>query len=204
MAKFSISQIILKYPLFYWSYQKLVGGDTARRHFIKNHVKPIEGAKILDIGCGPGNILDFLPDMDYYGFDIDAGYIEAAKKNYGKRGTFICANMGKFKVPNPGTFDIVIATGVLHHLNNIEAKKLFKIAFKALKPSGRFVSFDGCYIKNQNTIAYLMLKLDRGKFVRRKKEYEELALDSFYSVNSIIDKTYFNLPYTSIIMECHK
>lgn len=204
MAKFSFSQFILRNPLVYWSYQKLVGGDTARRLFIKNHVKPIEGAKLLDLGCGPGNILDFLPVMDYYGFDIEPDYIEAAKKKYGKRGKFICASMDKFKVPNPGTFDIAIATGVIHHLNDDETKNLFKIASQALKPSGRLVTFDGCYIKNQNIIAYLMLKFDRGKYVRKKNEYENLASQLFSSVNSIIDQTYFHLPYTSIIMECRK
>lgn len=204
MAKFSFSQFILRNPLVYWSYQKLVGGDTARRLFIKNHVKPIEGAKLLDLGCGPGNILDFLPVMDYYGFDIEPDYIEAAKKKYGKRGKFICASMDEFKVPNPGTFDIAIATGVIHHLNDDETKNLFKIASQALKPSGRLVTFDGCYIKNQNIIAYLMLKFDRGKYVRKKNEYENLASQLFSSVNSIIDQTYFHLPYTSIIMECRK
>jgi 2-polyprenyl-3-methyl-5-hydroxy-6-metoxy-1,4-benzoquinol methylase len=202
MSKISLSQFILKNPFIYWAYQRLVGGDTARKLFIKNNVKPVEGKKILDIGCGPGNILDFLPKMDYYGFDIDANYIEAAKQKYGDKGTFICSNMKEFVVPEPGTFDIVIATGVLHHLGDCDAKKLFKIASQALKPSGRLITFDGCYTDKQNFIAYLMLKFDRGKYVRTKKEYENLAAQSFSFINSVIDETYFHLPYTSVIMEC--
>jgi len=204
MGKSSLSQLILKNPLIYWSYQKLVGGATARRFFIENHVKPIEEEKILDIGCGPGNILDFLPNMDYYGFDIDKNYIDSAKRNYGERGTFICANMHEFVVPDPETFDIVIATGVVHHLPNEDAKKLLQIASQALKPSGRLVTFDGCYIDKQNVLSYLMLKMDRGKYVRTQPEYEDLALHYFKNVNSVIDETYFHIPYTSLIMECHK
>lgn len=203
MSKISISQFILQNPLIYWSYQKLVGGDIARQLFIKNNVKPVEGKKILDIGCGPGNVLDFLPNMDYYGFDIDANYIEAAKQNYGHRGTFMCSNMKEYIVAEPGTFDIVIATGVLHHLDDDDAKKLFEIAAHALSTSGRLITFDGCYIKKQHIIANLMLKFDRGKYVRKKHEYENLATQYFSSIHSIIDETYFHLPYTSIIMECH-
>ena len=203
MSKISLSQFILKNPFIYWAYQRLVGGDTARKLFIKNNVKPVEGKKILDIGCGPGNIIDFLPKMDYYGFDIDANYIEAAKQKYGDKGIFLCSNMKEFVVPEPGTFDIVIATGVLHHLEDGDAKNLFKIASEALSPSGRLITFDGCYINKQHIIAYLMLKFDRGKYVRTKNEYENLAAQSFSSINSIIDETYFHLPYTSIIMECH-
>ncbi|WP_204346405.1 class I SAM-dependent methyltransferase [Psychroserpens algicola] len=202
MSKFSLSQLILGNPFVYWSYQKLVGGDRARRLFIKNQVRPQVGQKILDIGCGPGNILDYLPEMDYYGFDVDPEYIEAAKKNYGDRGTFICANASEFKVSEPHSFDVVIATGVIHHLNDSETKRLFEIAAEALKPNARLVTFDGCYIKGQHIISKYMLKFDRGKFVRTQESYEALAGHSFSKIDSTIDESYFRIPYTSIFMEC--
>lgn len=198
----SISQFILQNPLIYWSYQKLVGGDTARKLFIKNNVKPVEGKKILDIGCGPGNILDFLPKMDYYGFDIDADYIEAAKQNYGHRGTFMCSNIKEFMVPGPGTFDIVIAIGIIHHLNDEDAKNLFRIAKKALKPNGQFITLDGCFVKEQHIISRFLLKQDRGKHIRNQYEYEVLANHNFLTVNSVIEHNYFHIPYTLLIMEC--
>ena len=141
MGKFSLSQLILGNPIVYWSYQKLVGGDRARRLFIKNQVRPVPGQKILDIGCGPGNILDYLPKMDYYGFDVDQDYIDAANKKYGDRGTFICSNANTFKVSEPNSFDLVIATGVIHHLNDSDSKRLFEIAAEALKPKA-----PSCYL----------------------------------------------------------
>ncbi|WP_460218180.1 class I SAM-dependent methyltransferase [Psychroserpens sp. MEBiC05023] len=202
MSKFSLKQLILGNPFVYWSYQKLVGGDRARRLFIKNQVRPKVGQKILDIGCGPGNILDYLPEMNYVGFDVDPEYIEAAQKNYGDRGEFICDDASTFKVSEPHSFDLVIATGVIHHLNDTETTRLFEIAAEALKPNARLVTFDGCYINNQNLISKFMLKSDRGKFVRTQVAYEALARQSFKTIESTIDESYFRIPYTSIFMEC--
>jgi len=32
--------------------------------------------RVLDIGCGPGNILKLMPDTEYVGFDLNPHYIE--------------------------------------------------------------------------------------------------------------------------------
>ena len=37
---------------------------------------------ILDIGCGPGNMIKNLSYNKYYGFDTDKKYINYAKKKY--------------------------------------------------------------------------------------------------------------------------
>jgi 2-polyprenyl-3-methyl-5-hydroxy-6-metoxy-1,4-benzoquinol methylase len=52
--------------------------------FICNSINK-ENAKVLEIGCGPGNITKYLlskrPDFDIYGIDIAPNMIELAKKN---------------------------------------------------------------------------------------------------------------------------
>lgn len=202
MSKQFALHYILRHPFVYSSYQKLVGGYKARRLFIEDIVHTSLGDKILDIGCGPGNILEFLPDVDYYGFDSDTNYIESAKRNYGKRGTFICAEAHEFIVPDPGTFDIVIASGVIHHLNDDEARALFQIATRALKPLGRLVTLDGCFITGQNIISRYLLKFDRGLYIRKQPEYEKLAYEAFKNVESVIEEHYFHVPYTLLIMDC--
>lgn len=194
----------LRHAFIYKTYQNIVGGTRARKLFIKNNVKAKKNNKILDIGCGPGYVLDFLPKVDYYGSDIDQHYIDSANINYKDKGTFICAGVDDFVVPNPGTFDIVMASGVVHHLDDEKANKLFNIAYQALKPNGRFITFDGCYVKDQSKIAHWFLKSDRGEFVRTQEEYEAIAKNHFSDINSIIDEAYFRIPYTSLIMECKK
>jgi len=201
----SLPYAILKNPLVYWTYQRIVGGDSARADFIKDYVKPKPNMKILDIGCGPGNILDFLPEVNYYyGFDINKDYIDAAKKNYGNRGTFICSTVKEFLGSEHKDFDIALSTGVIHHLDDNEAKQVFEIAKNALKSGGKLITFDGCYRKGQNKLARLFLKLDRGKFVRTQDLYLKLAQSHFKTVKASIDEDSFNIPYTSLIMECIK
>lgn len=192
---------ILKHPMIYTTYQKLVGGYRARRLFVENHVKAKPGDKILDIGCGPGDILDFLQDVEYTGIDEDAHYISQAQHKYGQRGIFKCVGVDDLETITQQDFDIVITAGVLHHLNDAQCQKLFSIAVGGLKPKGRFVSFDGCYIPNQNKISKYFLDKDRGEFIRTPSEYTKLIKPYFSSVETTIDERYFYIPYTSIIME---
>jgi len=191
---------ILKASFLYNFYQKLVGGVRARRLFITKDVNINPNQKILDIGCGPGYIIDFLPEVNYTGFDIDPNYIETAKKTYPDK-SFTCSSIETFHIEDPHTFDVVICAGVLHHLNDEEASTLFKLAKQALKPEGRLLTFDGCYVKNQNPVAKKLLDLDRGKYVRTKSEYLRITKQHFSNIETKIDTNYFHIPYTSIVIK---
>jgi trans-aconitate methyltransferase len=52
--------------------------------------------RVVDVGCGTGEILDFLPaGIHYHGFDLDPNYIAAAREKYSDRGRFECADITK-------------------------------------------------------------------------------------------------------------
>ncbi|WP_094766288.1 class I SAM-dependent methyltransferase [Aquimarina agarivorans] len=55
---------------------------------------------------------------------------------YKNRSTFICSEVDEFSLNKLGTYDLVIASGVLHHLNDDELKNLLRTAVKALKVDG--------------------------------------------------------------------
>ncbi|HEX2122402.1 MAG TPA: class I SAM-dependent methyltransferase, partial [Thermoanaerobaculia bacterium] len=56
---------LLEVPALYESVQRLLGADAARKRFVARFLRPLPGARILDIGCGPGPLLEYLPaDMD--------------------------------------------------------------------------------------------------------------------------------------------
>ena len=57
-------------PLIYKIIQKIMSGTSFRDNFIRKNIKK-KKLKILDIGCGPAEILDSIPDCEYYGYDID-------------------------------------------------------------------------------------------------------------------------------------
>jgi ubiquinone/menaquinone biosynthesis C-methylase UbiE len=81
---------LMAYPEIYSNITLLLRGKKKTQSFVDHYIRPKKGDKVLDIGCGTGDILFFLPDVDYYGFDLDSSYIEMAKQRFGKRGKFFC------------------------------------------------------------------------------------------------------------------
>lgn len=188
----------------YRLFSVIIGGNNARSIYVQEYVRPKNGDRILDIGCGIGDILEFLPhDVEYTGFDINQKYINYAIKKYSGRGSFLCKKVSKDAINSLSTFDIVMANGVLHHLTDDEAIELFKLAKTALKPSGRLITLDGCYTKEQSLLARFILSIDRGKHVRSQKDYLKLASKVFpTNIKIDIRDDLLTIPYTHIIMEC--
>jgi SAM-dependent methyltransferase len=157
---------------------------------------------VLDIGCGPGDILEYLPDVAYVGIDLSPSYIEAARVRFGSRGRFICKPVEEMVVEEPESFDIVMANGVVHHLDDSSAMGLYGLARAALKPTGRFVSIDGAFVKGQSPVARLLLRNDRGKFVRAPEDYAALASRVFPDVKVSVRHDLLRVPYTHVMLEC--
>jgi cyclopropane fatty-acyl-phospholipid synthase-like methyltransferase len=195
---------ILSYSSLYSLFQWLLGANKVRKTLAGHFIRPKKGNSILDIGCGPADILEYLNEVNYVGFDISEKYIETAKKRYKKRGTFICNPINKDTIKEFGQFDIVLAIGVLHHLNNNEVVELFSLAYNALKPNGRLITLDCCYVKNQSIIAKYIIGWDRGKHICSKEKYIELASMVFPNINSTQYNDLLLVPYTHIILECKK
>lgn len=192
---------ILSRPSGYDGFQRLVGSNKFRRAYVANYIKPSEASRILDIGCGTGEILQFLPaSVEYHGYDLSAEYIQAAESRYRDRGFWHCASVLDMRLEHYGSFDIVMANGVLHHLGDAEVLQLAEIASKALKPEGRFCSFDGCFVEKQNPIARYLISKDRGRNVRKAEEYKALIDPFFAHVKLDIRHNMLRIPYTHAIM----
>lgn len=192
---------VLSVPALYTWFQRIARGNGAFI-YATEHVRAETGDKILDIGCGTGEILKHMPHVEYLGFDMDEKFVRAAQEAYGHRGTFFCQELGKDTVDNLSAFDIVCATGVLHHLNDDQALELFRLAQRALKPGKRLVTLDGCYTKGQSIIGRFTLAMDRGLHVRNADEYIGLAAQVFKKVKPTMYPALFRIPQSVIIMEC--
>src|SRR5205823_785581 len=105
---------ILAYPAAYDLWSRAVGGSRAQTIIVREHVRPWPRARILDLGCGTGELLDYLGDVTYTGVDVSDEYIARARDRRGQRASFLAGDATSLSVP-ARDFDRVVAIGVLHH-----------------------------------------------------------------------------------------
>ena len=194
---------ILKAPIVYEAWQSALGANRKRNIQRDDYIRPFKGMNIFDIGCGPAEILNHLEDVNYLGADLSAPYIEQAKNKYGEKGEFFVGSADALP-PRDEKFDLVMALGLLHHLEDEECIALFETAKKQLVSKGRMMTFDGVFTEKQSSLARFFLNKDRGQNVRFTEGYTSLAKQVFGEDNVVFhvrtDMT--NIPYTHIIMEC--
>jgi SAM-dependent methyltransferase len=188
-------------PRLYALAQRAFGAVRARRLFVSRYVEPQAGHRILDIGCGTGDILDFLPAVDYVGVDLSEDYIRAARERYGDRGRFICADVIDADLGDEEPFDLVLSTGVIHHLDDTRADRLFAMSASLLNDGGRLLSWDGAFVEGQARIARWLLERDRGEHVRTPDAYVALAERRFAAVRPNLVNDFLHVPYTHCVLD---
>lgn len=199
-----LTEFLLSTPALYSSYQRFARGKKTTQMFVDTYIQPKPNQKILDIGCGPGDLLKYIHDVTYCGFDMDNKYIEYAKKNYGNRGHFFCKKVSRDAITGDNIFDTVVAMGVIHHLEDHEVQDLFDISIHLLKPGGRLITHDGCYMSNMSFFEKLILDMDRGSYVRSELDYKRLVKSGFSEVKTTVRYDLMRIPQATIVMECTK
>lgn len=193
---------ILSHPVVYNLFQHLMGAERLNRALVERHVRPFAGMRILDLGCGTADILAVLPgEVAYVGYDMSAEYIAAAQAKFGARGHFHCRLLSQTEASELEKFDLVMGTGVLHHLSNEEASDFMVLAKSALKPNGRVLTRDPCFATGQNPLARFLIARDRGQHVRQQPGYEAIARPHFAHVEGWLTHQSW-IPYTHWTMEC--
>ena len=192
----------LAIPFAYRLWQSLIGSAKARNYFLKTYLNDLKGKSLLDIGCGPGNMLPFLKGAEYHGVDLSIKYIDFAQNKYGERGRFYCAGAGDPLPFDNQSFDIVICMAILHHISDAEAEKMIACCCKILKPGGRLVTLDNVYTHDQSVAARYLISKDRGAYVRDKSGYIDLVGKYFPNVKADIRHDLYRIPYTLIMLEC--
>jgi SAM-dependent methyltransferase len=173
--KISSWRAVLSNPLVFELFHRVIGADRQLKNIVRDYVQPREGDIILDIGCGPGRLARYLPHVRYVGFDHSQCYIDAAKRHAYGHAEFICDDVANFKLYSLPPFDVVMAVGILHHLDDTVAARLFDLAKEALKPGGRLFTIDPCHVDGQAAITRLLISLDRGQNIRTSGGYLDLA-----------------------------
>jgi SAM-dependent methyltransferase len=195
----------LKVPFLYNLFQGVVGGNALRRRIIQNHARARPGDKVIDIGCGPAQALQSLPDVEYFGLDIDPDYIAFARRTYGDKGNFVVGDTRSLRSDSRfKDADIVIAIAVLHHLDDEDAADCIRFAYDALKRGGRLICHDPCWIPNQGAFSKYVMSRDRGRNIRTEQQYRQLAAKSFTNVDAWVNTNPMRIPYVTVVLECEK
>ena len=99
------------------------------------------GGKVLDVGCGPGVIVDELvhgAGCEFWGVDVSPLMIDAATQRFRTypRTHFVVGGVTPLDFPAE-TFDAVIAMGLLEYLDDPElvAREMYRV----LKPGGTLI-----------------------------------------------------------------
>jgi len=123
--------------------------DTSRSFYldyIRRFFPQVEGARILEIGCGEGgNLLPFAQaGCEVTGVDLADGKIENARRFFaelGVEGSFQCANV--FDIPVPERpFDIILVHDVIEHIAQEDKAAFLGCVRGFLSPEGvAFIAF---------------------------------------------------------------
>lgn len=193
---------VLSSAKVYTAFQRLVGSPHARSVVVEEFLRPSQGQRVLDIGCGPGDTLESLPTVDYVGFDPNPDYIESAKRRHGNGERFFAAGVQEVEPDQVGTFDRIMANGVLHHVDDSIARDLFDLSARVMGHGGRLVAMDPTYVEDQSALAKAIISRDRGQAVRAPDQYIALASQHFENVTFTVRHDLFRIPYTLIILVC--
>jgi SAM-dependent methyltransferase len=190
---------ILNHPAIFNAFHRLVVKRDARQILVDEYVKPLPGDRLLDIGCGPASMLPYLDKVDYTGLDLEPNFVEQGRAKYGARATFIHARVQDLAETLHSQFDLAIAIGVLHHLDDAEARELFRAVSTLLKAGGRLIVSDPVSRPGQNPLARLVMSLDRGKSIRSKQAYEALAGTELERAQTEVRSDFLRIPYDHCI-----
>ena len=193
---------ILSLPGAYRIFQSLVGVHRLRVEYVAEYVRPRSSDRVLDCGCGPGDLIAYLPGVEYVGIDMDESYIRLARARFGDRGSFRLGPVSAETMSDEGHYDIILANGLLHHLDDAQVSEFLRLASRSLKATGRLVTFDGCYTEDQSPITRRLLDMDRGSHVRTLDAWLELAKPVFPTVRPHLRTDLLRIPYTHLVMEC--
>ena len=156
------------------------------KKILREFVNDYKPKVVLDLGCGTGILAPFFLKSGYFGVDIEEDLINYASKQHPGY-TFRAIDATKVKLGI--FFDCIVVVGVIHHLNDQDAKKFVNTMAIHLKKSGRVLVIEAIPpIVKWNIFAIINRKMDRGAFIRDTDYYRKLVRSKFN-----IEKSYDQL-----------
>lgn len=110
---------------------------------------PRDARRILDLGTGDGRLLALLqadrPDMLGVGLDFSELMLAAAGRRFAgnERVELVEHDLAQaLPLPVLGSFDVVVSSMAIHHLEHERKRSLYGEIFELLEPGGVFANFE--------------------------------------------------------------
>lgn len=156
--------------------------------WVFDQIRSFIQGEILEVGCGIGNLTQFLLDCGtVWASDIEGEYLEMVEKRYGKHPNFIAPLIWDIRINPlqhfPRTFNTVVCSNVLEHIE--EDLIVLNHFYQILSERGRVVLL-------VPALKWLYNSLDRSLGHVRRYTKKELATKMKQSGFQLLHLTYFN------------
>jgi SAM-dependent methyltransferase len=167
----------LSAPRIYRLHQQLLGGKSIKRKIYTEFVPKKSGLRVLDVGCGPAPDRHMLGDVQWTGLELNPRYVEYVEKRLKHGDRIFEGDVDSLLDIDQRDFDLVLISGVLHHLADGAASALLSDSAKIVSRHGKIVTIDPVRLDTSKGLEKFLLDQDRGKFIRDNQSYDRLFSD---------------------------
>lgn len=111
----------------------------AYRHYLRGWLPPDRKARILDVACGGGKLLQFYLDAGYtdvHGVDISPEQVALARQ---VTPNVVQGDVLMYLAEQRNRFDLISGLDIVEHFHKDEALQFLDLCHAALKPRGRLI-----------------------------------------------------------------
>jgi SAM-dependent methyltransferase len=162
-----------RFPTLWKLFQYVIGGSCHKRQLAR--LRYSGAIHVLEVGCSVGNLAEGFvtyPAIRYTGVDIDASAIRNAQRAFRRRPNFrfLCGNLWALALP-PGSFDYIILSAMLHHVEDGECRALLTTSAGLLSNRGKIIVTDPLLPELSDPwLVRFFDRIEQGQFVRSHEQ----------------------------------
>ena len=152
-------------------YSWLIRPKFAIKKYIQKPITDLAnltGKDVLDFGCGTGSNAFIFNKGNYTGVDVDKNRITLAKNNFPQLSFYHFDGKLPFK---DNSFDYIFVIATIHHIKDIDFKKILLELNRILRHGGSFMVLDPVLMPRDHLRNWFMNFFDAGKYIRSQENY---------------------------------